>query len=148
MPRDGSNCQSPSQACIVQAEASCAAVPEVLRTRTYTASLAPSLLRSQNYVGLLSGAEFRGPRTKMYIGVAGTYASFDLSSGWDAEYYILEKLAPYLAIWGVGEGFVSESMISGSLRGSFEYCTSSDSSLKCDVKPVLCEPSALTLVRR
>jgi hypothetical protein len=48
----------------------------------------------------------------MYIGVAGTYASFDLSSGWDAEYYILEKLAPYLAIWGVGEGFVSESMVS------------------------------------
>jgi hypothetical protein len=93
----------------LQAEASCAAVPELLRTRTYTASLAPSLLRPQNYVGLLSGAEFRGPRTEMYIGVASTYASFDLSSGWDA---------------------------------------GSDSNLKCVVKPVLCEASALTLVRR
>jgi hypothetical protein len=86
----------------------------------------------------------------MYIGVAGTYASFDLSSAWDAEYYILGKLAPsgYLAIWGVGEGSVSESMVSGSLRGSFEYCTSSDSNLECEVKPILCEPSALRLVRR
>jgi hypothetical protein len=134
----------------LQAEASCAAVPELLRTRTYTASLAPSLLRPQNYVGLLSGAEFRGPRTEMYIGVAGTYASFDLSSGWDAEYYILEKLAPsgYLAIWGVGEGSVSESMVSGSLRGSFEYCASSDSNLKCEVNLVQCSPSALILLKR
>jgi hypothetical protein len=86
----------------------------------------------------------------MYIGVAGTYASFDLSSGWDAEYYILEKLAPsgYLAIWGVGEGSVSESMVSGSLRGSFEYCASSDSNLKCEVNLVQCSPSALILLKR
>jgi hypothetical protein len=134
----------------LQADASCEAVPDVLRTRTYTASLAPSSFRPQNYVGLLSGAEFRGPRTEMYIGVAGTYASFDLSSAWDAEYYIHEKLAPsgYLAIWGVGEGSASESMVSGSLRGSFEYCASSDSNLKCELTPVLCSPSALLLVRR
>jgi hypothetical protein len=134
----------------LQADASCAAVPDVLRTRTYTASLAPSSFRPQNYVGLLSGAEFRGPRTEMYIGVAGTYASFDLSSGWDAEYYIHEKLAPsgYLVIWGGGEGSVSESMVSGSLWGPFEYCASSDSNLKCEVTPVRCSLSALTLVRQ
>jgi Carboxypeptidase regulatory-like domain len=134
----------------LQADGSCAAVPDGLRTRTYTASLAPSLFRPQNYVGLLSGAEFRGPRTEMYIGVAGTYASFDLSSAWDAEYYIHEKLASsgYLVIWGGGEGSVSQSIISASLWGPFEYCASADSNLKCEVTPVRCSLSALTLVKQ
>jgi hypothetical protein len=134
----------------LQADGSCAAVPDVLRTRTYTASVAPSSFSQQTYVVLLSGAAFWFSRTDVYISVAGTYASFDLGSPWDTGVYLVEKLAPsgYLAIWGGGEGSVSESMVSGSLRGSFEYCASSDSNLKCEVKPVLCSPSALILVRR
>jgi hypothetical protein len=132
----------------LQADGSCAAVPDVLRTRTYTTSLVSSF-RPQNYVGLLSGAAFWFSRTEVYLSVAGTYASFYIDDPWSG-YYVLEKLAPsgYLAIWGGGEGSASESMVSGSFRGAFEYCASSDSNLKCEVRPVGCEASALTLVRR
>jgi Carboxypeptidase regulatory-like domain len=136
----------------LQADGSCAAVPDVLRTRTYTASVAPSSFKSQNYVALLSGADIRLPRTELYVGVAGAYGSYYIDDPWGytGGSYLLEKLAPsgYLAIWGSGEGSVSESMVSGSFRGSFEYCASSDSNLKCEVNLVQCTPSALTLVRR
>jgi Carboxypeptidase regulatory-like domain len=131
----------------IRADSSCGAVPDVLRMRTYTASV--SSFRSQKYVGLLSGAAFWFSRTEVYISVAGTYASFYIVDPWSG-YYVLEKLAPsgYLAIWGGGEGSASESMVSGSFSGVFDYCASTDSNLNCEMKLVQCTPSALTLVRR
>jgi hypothetical protein len=88
----------------------------------------------------------------VYLYVAGSYLRFELDDPWGyTGSYLLEKLAAsgYLAIWGWGEGSVSESTVSGSFRdASFEYCARSDADLECLVELVQCSPSALTLVRR
>jgi hypothetical protein len=136
----------------LHADASCTGVPDALRTRTYTAAVAPLPFRTQNYVGLLSGADFRNPQPEVYINAVGTYASFYTDDPWccGRGAYVFEKLTPsgFLAIWGSGEGSVSESRVAGSFVGWVEYCARSDSDFKCEVEVVQCTPSALTLVRR
>jgi hypothetical protein len=140
---------------ILDAGNSCAAVPSVLRTRAYTASVAPPPFPpplsppAQSYLGLLRGADFLHPRTYVYIDVAGTEVSFGFPGYWDGD-YLLEKLTPsgYLYIAGGGVGSSSEAMASASLRGSFEYCARSDPQLNCEVGVVTCSPFSLTLVRQ
>jgi hypothetical protein len=136
----------------LHADASCTGVPDALRTRTYTATVDPLSFRTQNYKGLLSGADFGNRQPEVYINVAGPYASFYIEDPWGDHggTHVVEKLTPsgYVAIWGGGEGSVSESRVAGSFPGWFEYCARSDSNLNCEVDIAYCSPSALTMVRR
>jgi Carboxypeptidase regulatory-like domain len=136
----------------IDAGDSCAAVPSVLRTRTYMALVAPPLIPApQSYVGLLRGADFLYPRTYLFIDVAGTDVSFSLDDYWgNSGSYLFEKLAPsgYLSISGYGEGSASESIASASLRGTFEYCGRSDPNFNCEVEVVVCPRFSLSLVRQ
>ena len=135
----------------LQADPACEAIPDGLRTRVYTATFAPVSSRPQSYSARLGGADFLHDSPELwpiYGAVAGNSAYFQVGF-FDDGIGVVERLAPsgYLEIMADAEGSASGSKISAPLRGKFEYCPSGRY-FKCEVPPVQCAASALTLVRR
>jgi hypothetical protein len=142
---------------ILTADNSCTDLPALVRTRTYTATIAPSpsSLSSNFYTIALSGAEFypSNLNNSLGVGVSGSFArilSFDYGIG------IAEQLAPstYVSIWGEANAQVIGSTISGEWSGGFEYCEGSGTGpgfYRCSTRPAAyCEASnhRVTLRRR
>jgi hypothetical protein len=111
----------------ITADSSCSELPDLARTRTYTAAISPWPSNTpHSYLALLSGATFF-PSTfndRFFIWVAGNYARFYLDP-FDDGSNIAEELEPdtYLSIWGVAELSAMGRTISGTLDGAIAYCS-------------------------
>jgi Carboxypeptidase regulatory-like domain len=142
------------------ADSNCAGLPDVGRRRTYNVSIAldPRRPAEHIYEGRLSGVTFYYPwlyGDHFGIGVSGTFVSFGIG-----EYGmgLVEQLGTStLDIWGVGNGLVNKSSISGSFIGEFAYCDGlppresyGGMERSCPVAPVSCgsENHQFTLTRR
>lgn len=135
----------------LQADPACQAIPDGLRTRSYTATFVPVSSRPQDYGARLGGGDFLfedSPGWPIFGAVAGNSAYFQVGF-FDEGMGVVERLTPsgYLEILADADGSASDSQISAPLRGKFEYCPSGRY-FKCEVQPVRCAASALTLVRR
>jgi hypothetical protein len=117
-------------------------LPEVARTRTYSATftlnqgvnLPPEHQTSFNVV--LSGASFFSGDNDVWINVAGNYVAFFLDSDMLSNGLIAERLAPatHLELVGSVAGFVGTSGASSlPFEGSFTYCEK-----QSDMGPVGC----------
>jgi hypothetical protein len=105
------------------ADSACVDVPAEARTRRYEATISPS--RTPNsFRGSVGGASFIGSVNWFAVGVAGDYVAFSVDFDGPT---IVEELAPktYLAIDGLGEGFVATpkvSVMSVPFEGYIDYC--------------------------
>jgi len=147
---------------VFTADASCSELPDEVRTRTYTVTIAPNMFWTipNQYGGALSGATFfpasRG--NTFGVGVAGADASFGFGDPYDEGTSIVEEVGPstYLAIWGGAVLPVGGPMISGSFDGTFQYCPSSTLAhgsgniYHCPVQAISCSSRThrVTLTRR
>jgi hypothetical protein len=144
------------------ADASCSALPDEVRTRTYNVTMTPSSIAGipNHYGAVLGGATFFpsvGSNT-FSVGVAGTEANFNFGDPYDDGTSIVEEVGPatYLAIWGGGVLSVGGPTISGSFDGTFQYCPSSTSMhgngsiYGCPVQSISCSSKThtVTLTRR
>jgi hypothetical protein len=114
--------------------ASCSALPETVRTRTYpvTIGLRPDPWIPFQYEGVLTGAEFfpSSGGDRFNIGVAGTDARLAFGDPSEFGDQIVEEVAPrtYLAIWGAATLRAVGTTMTGTFsHGSFDYCTSATS---------------------
>ena len=146
------------------ADRACTNLPAELRTRTYTATVAPG--RSSYFVGTLSGARFfsmvpcppgQPPETCTFnsfgIGIAGDYASLFLG-------FIEQPTeTTYLVLSAGASGSVGPTGITAPLHGYFLLCSSEP--VQIDQGEWVCQASAadrgvlcdsdhhqLTLIRR
>jgi hypothetical protein len=139
------------------ADASCAELPAIARTRSYPATITreASTLSSQFYKISLNAGTFypSNLNNSLAAGVAGSFArvtSFDYGIG------IAEQVAPntYVSIWGQANAEISGPTISGVWSGGFEYCEGSGTGpgfYRCSPRPTAyCEAGnhRLTLTRR
>lgn len=113
------------------ADSACTDLPPTLRTRTYSATIAPDPdppgsngSANTSMAVKLGGASFLGNLGGFGIGVAGDYAAFWLHGGHDPA--VVEQLAPntYLAFSGNAETTLGTGMstISMPLDGWIDYC--------------------------
>ena len=118
----------------VVADSACDQLPEALRTRTYTATIAPSPFRPDNtlFSGTLSGGSFYvgsniGSYNSFDVGVAGDFLAFSVYHGLDEGEGIVEQLAPttYLEVAGSASGSIGTSDVSTvsiPFDGRIQYC--------------------------
>jgi carboxypeptidase family protein len=143
-------------------DASCSALPDEVRTRTYNVTMTPGSFAGipNQYGAVLGGATFFpsvGSNT-FSVHVAGTEANLSFGDPYDDGTSIVEEVGPstYLAIWGGGVLSVGGATISGSFDGTFQYCPSSTSShgsgniYGCPVQSISCSSKShtVTLTRR
>ena len=111
------------------ADSACAGVPNELRTRTYTATIAPQsnpLTRPGTAFTLTAGGvPFFEGYDNFTIGVAGDVAAFMLYQG--EGFGLVEQVGPktYVALYGEGRVSVATpavSTISVALDGAIDYC--------------------------
>jgi hypothetical protein len=127
------------------ADSACQALPDVARTRTYTASASGSLIT-------LSGATF-GPQGSGYDNWASLYAKF---TGDSVELYfqdppIWELLSPtqHLVIESLeAVGSIRELPATLSFEGTFAFCTDTepDHYPECRVPEIVCRSKQHQLV--
>lgn len=112
----------------VAADAACTDLPEEVRTRRHTATLASSSavgIPANSWYGVtFADSPFLTNYGSFLIGVAGDYLAFNLEESEGP--YLVEELAPnsYVAIGGLASTTANpaSSTISASLEGTIEYC--------------------------
>jgi hypothetical protein len=139
------------------ADAACAELPDLARSRTYSAAITHSPPGAPNrYVAVLSGATFypSSHNDRLYLHVAADFARFSLDP-WDDGSSIAEELAPstYLSIWGVADLSLRLPRISGSLAGTFQSCSgvvTIGNLFRCQAPQARCESAShrVELIRR
>ena len=114
------------------ADSACAGLPEALRTRTYTAAIAPSPYRPGDtlFEVTLSGAPFIGTYNGFEVGVAGNYLAFTIYNNFDEGEGVVEEIGPstYLEVVGTASASVGSdgvSAISIPFSGNFGLCVGS-----------------------
>ena len=113
------------------ADSACTDLPDEMRTRTYTASIAPSaspnVPAGTSFTATVGGAAFVSGLDNFAVGVSGSYVDLWLHGGHDPA--LVEQLGPntYLAISGnaAAEAGKPTSNMSGAFDGWLEYCVTS-----------------------
>jgi hypothetical protein len=140
----------------LRADDACTNLPEATRTRTYAATITPRATAATTYEVVLTNTGFGSSlhSGRFYAGVAGHSARFLMDP--DDGFAIVERLDPLqsLAIYGVADGDIDGTRISGPLSGSFDFCSNLGlapvDSFRCNAPPVTCQSSnhRLVLIRR
>jgi hypothetical protein len=154
---------------VLTADASCTQLPASLRTRSYTAVVAPStgavMANPSIFVGELNGADFYQGYGKMWLtathdAVRFTIFSWDPFNWWLEDHPIIERVTPmsHFSVSGTATTPVSSglSTISTALDGTFSFCAESRPGAQplwaptCAVVPVECTSAhhRLTMTRR
>jgi hypothetical protein len=153
------------------ADASCTQLPPVLRTRSYTAVVAPSastgaVMASQSaFVAELNGADFQQGFGKIWLIAARDAVRFNVFS-WDAYNWWLEDdpviervtTSSHVSVSGTATAAVSsgQSTITAALDGTVSFCAESKPGgqpqwpLACAVPTIECTSAQhqLTMTRR
>jgi carboxypeptidase family protein len=146
------------------ADSSCSQLPNLARSRTYTARAVPATPNRTRFEITLSDASFLesdtvGPANRFFVDVANDFAMFHVYSGFSGsvDLPVVEELVPaqYVAFAGTARSSVGKSdvIITAPLNGSISYCASPTpptvEDFTCPVAKIECRsPTHRLIIRR
>jgi hypothetical protein len=132
-------------------------LPELARTRTYEASVAPGTNTPWYFNIQLRGASFFGNLDHFATYVNSDAARYEIYlPGFEEEDPMVEQMSPteYLAFYGdaIAEANQGDTVITARFSGSIEYCAATPTTTKyvCPIPSVICvsESHKLVLTRQ